>query len=130
MNKRPPGKSPNRNRRRRRGGEGQGQNQGQAQGQGQQRPEPIVEYAPKQPKPRVLKKYTVAFYETFVQAREDLPRLLELKNEFDQINIVIKADGNMDDPELSAIGKVFAGEAWTLIHKRRVDDGWYNEARE
>lgn len=78
----------------------------------------------------MLRRYTVAFYENFAQAREDLPRLSALREEFDQVNIVIRADGNMDDPDLSPVGKVFAGEAWTLIHKRRVDDGWYNEPRE
>ena len=42
---------------------------------------------------------------------------------------MIRAEGNMEDPELLAIGnvKVFAGTAWALIHDRRVADGWYNE---
>ena len=28
-------------------------------------------------------------------------------------------------PDLNRIGKVFAGMAWTTIHERRVDEGWY-----
>lgn len=130
MNKRPPGKGQNRNRRRRRGeGQGQGQGKGDGKSQGQGRSDPLVEHA-KAARPPVLRRYTVAFYENFAQAREDLVRLSSLRNEFDQVNIVIRADGNMDDPDLTQVGKVFAGEAWTLIHKRRVDDGWYNEPRE
>lgn len=34
----------------------------------------------------------------------------------------------MDDTDLLGIHtkvKVYAGEAWTLIHERRKEDGWY-----
>lgn len=31
----------------------------------------------------------------------------------------------MDDAELNSIGKVFAGQAWTTIHERRIAEGWY-----
>jgi hypothetical protein len=57
-------------------------------------------------------------------------RLTELKQQCDQLNIVIKAEGSMDDPELLNYGKIYAGEAWHLIHKRRETDGWYNEPHE
>jgi hypothetical protein len=42
---------------------------------------------------------------------------------------VIRAEGNMDDPKLLGIDnkvKVFAGAAWTTIHERRQEEGWYN----
>jgi hypothetical protein len=80
--------------------------------------------------PPTLKRYGVIFYESHALAKDDRPRLAELKTEFDQLNIVIKAEGSMDDPELVAFGRVYAGEAWHLIHRRRVDDGWYNEMHE
>ncbi len=93
-----------------------------------QRPEPAVEQVRRAPP--VLKRYGVVFYDNHSQAREDSPRLLELQKQFDQLNIVIKAEGHMDDPELVKYGKVFAGEAWHLIHKRRETDGWYQEPHE
>lgn len=80
--------------------------------------------------PPVLKKYGVVFYENHALAREDAAKLAELKSEVDQLNIVIKAEGSMDDPELVAHGRVYAGDAWSLIHKRRVEEGWYNEMHE
>ncbi len=92
----------------------------------QKKPEPeIVKKSPP-----VLKRYGVVFYETHAHAREDSPRLLEMSSQFDQLNIVIKAEGSMDDPDLTTHGRVYAGEAWNLIHKRRFDDGWYNEPHE
>lgn len=77
----------------------------------------------------VKRRYGLAMYDNFAQAKADLDRLKELEQQFDQLNIVIRAEGNMDDPELNAIGrvKVFAGAAWSLIHDRRLQDGWYEE---
>jgi hypothetical protein len=77
------------------------------------------------------RRYGLAVYDSFAQAKSDLPRLRELEQQFDQLNIVIRAEGNMDDPELTGIGrvKVFAGAAWALIHERRRQDGWYDEPR-
>ena len=80
--------------------------------------------------PPVLRKYAVVFYENHGLAREDIAKLQELSADCDQLNIIIKAEGSMDDPELTAYGRVYAGEAWSLIHRRRVDDGWYNEPHE
>ena len=74
------------------------------------------------------RKYGIVFFDTLAAAKNDLPRLQEMARGFDQLNIVIRAEASMDDPELAAIGKVFAGAAWALIHDRRVTDGWYNEA--
>jgi hypothetical protein len=75
----------------------------------------------------IQKRYGVIFYETHSQAKEDSDQLLAKAKEVDQLNIVIKAEGSMDDPELLQYGKVYAGEAWTTIHKRRFEEGWYNE---
>lgn len=77
----------------------------------------------------IKRRYGLAIYDSFAQAKADLNRLKELVAQFDQLNIVIRAEGNMDDPELNAIGpvKVFAGAAWSLIHERRQQDGWYEQ---
>ncbi len=80
--------------------------------------------------PTVLKRYGVLFYETHILAKEAVAEIAAVSAQFDQLNIVIKTEGSMDDPELTAHGRVYAGEAWSLIHKRRADDGWYNEAHE
>ena len=79
----------------------------------------------------IRRRYGMVLYDHFAQAKSDLARLQELEKQYDQLNIVIRAEGNMDDPDLTAIGrvKVFAGAAWTLIHERRKQDGWYEEPR-
>jgi hypothetical protein len=72
------------------------------------------------------KKYQVLVYDTFAEAKSDVERLRSTAAGCDQLNIVVRQEGNMDDPELMAFGKVFAGAAWALIHDRRIADGWYN----
>ncbi len=73
------------------------------------------------------RKYGIVFFDSLVAAKNDVSRLQDMARGYDQLNIVIRAEASMDDPELAAIGKVFAGAAWALIHDRRVADGWYNE---
>ena len=77
----------------------------------------------------VPKTYGVVFFKTLEEAKGELDSLLDRAKEVDQLNIVIRAEANMDDPDLLQYGKVFAGEAWALIHDRRVADGWYDEPR-
>jgi len=130
----------NRNRRRRGGGGGGGGASGggpqQQQGGGAQRqPRPQGEAQPTVEITRkaapVMRRYGVVFYDNHALAREDAANLLEKSKEVDQLNIVIRAEGTMDDPELLKYGKIFAGEAWHLIHRRRVDDDkWYDEPHE
>lgn len=78
----------------------------------------------------VKRKYQVIFYDTLTQAKSDMENLRTLASGCDQLNIVIKAEGSMDDPELTAIGKLFCGAAWALIHERRRDSGWYEQPHE
>lgn len=73
------------------------------------------------------RRYGVVFFDTLAAAKNDVQRLQELARGYDQLNIVIRAEASMDDPELAAVGKVFAGAAWALIHDRRVAEGWYND---
>lgn len=75
------------------------------------------------------KKYSVLFFDTFIAARSDSEAIKEQCQSCDQLNVVIKAEGNMDDVELLSIDqkvKVYAGAAWTTIHERRKEEGWYD----
>lgn len=110
-----------------RGPQQQGQKGKQPQ-KGQQRQKP-----PQQPnvpdiiyKPGPPKRYGVVFYDSLFAAKADLDTLRKKASDVDQLNIVIRAESDMDDQELTKIGKVFAGPAWTLVHERRVEEGWYN----
>jgi hypothetical protein len=67
----------------------------------------------------------VVFFDTLAQAKADLLQLKAMASKYDQLNIVVRAEGSMEDPDLNAIGRLFCGAAWTLIHERRRADGWY-----
>jgi hypothetical protein len=120
----------NRNRRRRGGGGGGNQQGGGGPRQPRQQGEAAQQVEITRKAPPVLKRYGVVFYDNHAQAREDAATLQEKASSVDQLNIVIRAEGNMDDPELTKYGKVFAGEAWHLIHRRRVEEKWYDEPHE
>jgi hypothetical protein len=75
------------------------------------------------------KRYGILFFDTFQQAKADPAKLQDAAREFDQLNIVIKAEGDMNDPELRQYGMLYAGAAWHLIHTRRQDEGWYSAPR-
>lgn len=77
-----------------------------------------------------VKRYQVAFYETPFAAKADIEKLKALRAQCDELNIVIRAEPPFDDQDLAAIGKVFAGAAWALIHERRRQDGWYDAPQE
>ena len=73
--------------------------------------------------------YHVMFFDSFPAAKSQSDQILSACSQCAQLNVVIKAEGNMDDQELLGISdniKVFAGAAWTLIHERRQDEGWYD----
>lgn len=76
------------------------------------------------------KTYGVVFYDTLQAVKADLANLRNIASQFDQLNIVIKAEGPIDDAEVEKTGKIFAGAAWTLIHERRKIDGWYDTKNE
>jgi hypothetical protein len=77
-----------------------------------------------------LQRYSVVFYDSPAAAKHDLEKLRGLRSEVDVLNIVIRAEPPFDDSDLTPIGKVFAGAAWTLIHERRKADGWYDKPQE
>ncbi|MBP9707999.1 MAG: hypothetical protein KBD78_10160 [Oligoflexales bacterium] len=72
--------------------------------------------------PRTIK---VLFFKNLQEARQNLAQLVQEKSSCEQLNIVIKDEGPINDEELSRLGTVYAGEAWTLIHQRRMEEGWY-----
>ena len=76
------------------------------------------------------RKYIAVYFDTLAQAKSDLSRLREIASQCDQLNIVVRAEASMDEPELTSIGKLFCGAAWTLIHDRRTADGWYETPHE
>jgi hypothetical protein len=89
---------------------------------------PPSETAPAEKSP--THRYEVAFFDTLIQAKSDFPRLKTLAANCDHLNIVVRAEANMDDPDLTSIGKLFCGAAWALIHDRRKADGWYDSPQE
>lgn len=76
------------------------------------------------------KKYGLVFYETLQAARNDQANIANLATQYDQLNIVIRAETTVETTDLAQFGKVFTGAAWTLIHERRKQDGWYDESHE
>ena len=76
------------------------------------------------------RKYKVVFFDTLAQAKSDLENLKNAAADCDQLNIVVRAEAAMDDPELTSVGKLFCGAAWALIHERRRDAGWYEQSHE
>jgi hypothetical protein len=74
------------------------------------------------------KKCSFKLFETFAEARNHAKDILEACKNCDQLNVVIRAEGDMNDAELVRISPkvmIFAGAAWTLIHERRVEEKWY-----
>ncbi|MCY4380881.1 MAG: hypothetical protein OXC40_04865 [Proteobacteria bacterium] len=74
------------------------------------------------------KKMKVIFFKTFKEAHQNLSLIADSTSDCDQLNVVIDEEGDMNDQQIKSVGekvRVFAGEAWSLIHKRREEDGWY-----
>jgi len=102
----------------------QGNRQSAKEPKGPKKPtEDFSKHTPTDPR-----NYKVKFFDNFKDARSDLDGLKTLCDDCDQLNVVVRAEGDMTDPEILGIDpkiKLFAGEAWSLIHDRRVEDQWY-----
>ena len=61
---------------------------------------------PQAPVKHIPKRYGVVFYDSLNAAKEDSEQLLDKAKEVDQLNIVIRAEAPMDDPELLQYGKL------------------------
>ena len=88
--------------------------------------------SPRQATPS-LRRYKLAIYDTFQQALKASDEIKHVSSQCDQLNLVIRQEGDMDNPKVLAIAtniKLFAGDAWTLIHERRLEDGWYDDDQE
>ena len=89
--------------------------------------------APKDPKFRgggqpALKKFGLLQFDSFRSAKVGKDRIVAACEDCDQLNLVIREEGNMDDEELLSLNpkiKMFAGDAWYTIHQRRLEEGWY-----
>jgi hypothetical protein len=73
------------------------------------------------------RNYAVLFYHNVDEAKRDLGTIEAKAQTVDQLNIVVQSENPADNPDISKFGKLYAGAAWTLIHKRRVEDGWYDK---
>jgi len=73
-----------------------------------------------------LQHFAVVIYETLQDAKNDLSNIEKKSHEADQLNIVIRAEGISEDPDITKFGKLFSGKAWALIHENRIQEGWYN----
>lgn len=72
--------------------------------------------------------FQVIFFDSFAAAKSSAEDIRQQCSGCDQLNVVIRAEGNMDDEEILGLDpkvRVYAGAAWTLIHERRQSDGWY-----
>jgi hypothetical protein len=121
----------------------QGQRQGgrnQKSGKGGQRPQrndakPMrIQLQPdfkEIPNKHEIRRYGIVFYDTLQAAKADIEQISRQATEFDQLNVIVRNEANMDDPDFNQIEKVklFAGAAWTLIHERRKEEGWYDSPR-
>ena len=84
----------------------------------------------KQGKQASLPTTKMISFDTFYAAKSAKEDIEALCAQCDQVNVVIREEGNQSDPDILEIdGKVmlFAGEAWYIVHQRRLDEGWYGE---
>lgn len=91
--------------------------------------ENVIDYSRYKPMPP--KTYQVVFYPTFVAAIKDADAIRAMCTKSDFVNVVVKAEGDMTNPEILGIDpkvRLFAGEAWDLIHHRRIEEKWYESA--
>lgn len=74
------------------------------------------------------KTFDIDFYSTLSEAERNLESISAKAKLVDQFNMVIEAEDPVDlNSPLIEHGVVYCGNAWTIIHRRRVEDGWYSE---
>lgn len=79
-------------------------------------------------KPQKPNVYKFLCYDTHLLARQAEEEIKTMCETCDKLNIILKAEGHMDDPVITGISEkitIYAGEAWTLIHTRRLEENWY-----
>ena len=71
------------------------------------------------------------FFKTFIQAKSSKAQILEACRAYERVYVIILEEGDMDEPDLLGLHKsvkVYAGAAWTQIHKGRLEAGLYKSA--
>ncbi len=72
------------------------------------------------------------FFKTFTEARNSQKKILDCCGKYRAVYLVIEEEGDMDDMTLLSLHKavkVYAGSAWSSIHKRRLEDGLYSDKK-
>ena len=70
------------------------------------------------------------FFENFIEAKNSREKILSFCENHEQVSLVIREEGDMDDTELLSFHpsvKVYAGTAWTKIHEMRQAEGFYKK---
>jgi hypothetical protein len=67
----------------------------------------------------------VLFFETFVEAEGSLSKIEEASKPGQELSLVVHQEHVMEGTPLNTYGRLFCGEAWWIIHHRRVEEGWY-----
>ncbi|MFK7873494.1 MAG: hypothetical protein AB8C84_10095 [Oligoflexales bacterium] len=78
------------------------------------------------------KQYKVLFYKSFQEAVTDSETIQATTLSCEQLNVVVEAEGDMDFQDILSLDpkvKLFAGKAWTHIHRERYEAGWYSSPR-
>ena len=75
-------------------------------------------------------KTYVIFTDTFSSTKKESEKIKNFCTSYNQVKIIIKQEGNMYDEEILSISpkiKIYAGVAWTLIYKRRLENNLLKE---
>lgn len=118
-----------------RGQGGRGRDSGQGRGRGQQGQRRRPQGQRRGGEDRAFKQqaiplpttYDVLFYKSIREAEAHQADIRAKAHLVDQMNVVLEAEDLIEDYSFADAAELYCGAAWTLIHRRRVEDGWYSE---
>ena len=71
-------------------------------------------------------KRGVVFFNTMDEALHNINDIKQKKSYYDELNIVVADECEYDNAcELQKYGKFYSGIVWVDIHKRRLEENWY-----
>lgn len=114
-------------------GRGRGSQQGRGRGQQGQRRRPQGQRRSgedrsfKQQAIPLPTTYDVLFYKSIREAEAHQADIRAKAHLVDQMNVVLEAEDLIEDYSFADAAELYCGAAWTLIHRRRVEDGWYSD---